>query len=406
MRLCILGNAQNSHVIRWAEFFSSRGHEVTIVSARPHELPGIQVYAPKLPFEDFLRRREIYDQNRAPNFAVYLSYILLALTVRRTVRRLSPDIVMAMTLETNGILAMIAGHHPTALYHLGNKALSVMSETSLVMRLLVKAMLRFSDMLHTGDSAGAARLRQLGAPADKIFINPWGVDLKQLHAEAGVAEVQEHLGASGKKLFACIRAFMPEYDIATFLRAIPDIVYAYPDTAYAVIGDGPERDKLTKLAEELDIRDYVTFVGYVPYDTLPAYTLAADFYVDPINFRLPVGRTWWGHRMRCSMDGIGYSITLMLGLASGCIPLVTRRAGLSDIFSEEQQRLLLWEPGNPTDLAQKAKGLLASHVDCQALRASLTQMAEERFDWQLNADRIEREYLDKIREHAGSVLEP
>jgi len=398
LKLCILGNAQNSHVIRWAEHFSSRGHEVSIVSARPHDIPGARVYAPKLPFEDFLRRREIYDQNRAPNFAVYLSYILVALTIRRTVRRLSPDLVMAMTLETNGVLSMIAGHHPTALYHLGNKALSIMSETSLVMRTLIKAMLRFADMLYTHDSAGVNRLLELGAAKEKIYVNPWGIEFDQLPAQARVDGLREQLGATGKKLFVCIRAFMPEYDLGTFLRAIPSIVKDRPDTRYILVGDGPQRSELSDLAAELGISDYVVFVGYAPFSMLSAYTSAADFYVDPINFRLPSGRSWWGHRMRCSLDGIGYSITLLLALATDCVPLVTRRSGLSDIFTEEEQRLLLWEPGDPTDLAEKAKGLLASEDYCETVRRRLAVLSRQRFDWLANAERIEREYLDKIQQ--------
>ena len=151
MKICILGNAQSPHIRRWAKFFTARGREVTIVSSRPGELDGVRIHVPNLPFEARLRRRQSFDEDRTPNFAVYLSYFILALTIRSVLKRLSPDIVMAMTMETNGVLSMISGHHPTALFPLGHKALSIASEKSLVVRLLVKAMIRFADMLSTLD---------------------------------------------------------------------------------------------------------------------------------------------------------------------------------------------------------------------------------------------------------------
>ncbi len=403
MKICILGNAQSPHIKRWATFFRGRGHKVSIISARPDEMDGVEVYVPKLPFDSLLRRTKTFDEDRSPHLAIYLSYIAIALRIRPLMRRIAPDILMAMTMETNGIISMIAGHHPTALFHLGPKALSLRSETSLLMRWLVKRMIRYCDMLYTSDSAGVARLQELGAHRDRIYVNPWGVDLDPADSRAEAEELRARLYAQRRKLFVTIRVLLPEYDVATSLRAIPEILSVHPDTGYVIVGDGPERAKLEDLAADLGIRDHVTFVGFVPYRMLPAYLLAADYYVDPVNYPLPSGRTWWGHRVKCSMDGLGYSITLLLALACGCIPLVTRRAGLSDIFSEEAQRLLLWEAGNPADLGEKARHLLPQDTRLETLKGEFTALAAERFDWERNARRVEQDYLEKMAELAAGA---
>lgn len=403
MRICILGNAQSPHIQRWALFFDRRGHQVLVVSARPGKIPGVRVHTPKLPFERWLRRDATFDEDRTPDSGVYASLIALALTVRRIVRRFDADLVMALTMETNGVLAMLAGRHPTALFHLGPKALSLKSETSLIVRLLVKAMIRFSDMLYTGDSAGVARLRELGAPSEKIYVNPWGIDRSKLADEAEAAELRERLGVGDARLFVCMRVFLPEYDVATYLRAVPLIAAKDSDARFVVVGDGPERERLRVLAEDLNIGDRVQFVGYVPYRALFTYARAADFYVDPLNFDLPQGRTWWGHRIRASMDGTGYSITLLIALASGCIPLVTLRAGLSDIFDERRRRQLLWDRGEPGDLAARAVELLADGEECASIRRELTELARERFDWERNARRAEQEFAQMVEAHQGAV---
>ena len=201
MKICILGNAQSPHIKRWARFFRGRGHKVSIISARPDEMDGVEVYVPKLPFDSLLRRSKTFDEDRSPHLAIYLSYVAIALRIRSLMRRIGPDILMAMTMETNGIISMIAGHHPTALFHLGPKALSLRSETSLLMRWLVKRMIRYCDMLYTGDSAGAARLQELGAHGDKIHVNPWGTDLDPADSKAEVEELRAPLDAPRKKLF-------------------------------------------------------------------------------------------------------------------------------------------------------------------------------------------------------------
>ncbi len=394
-----MGNAQSPHITRWAGFFHARAHEVTVISARPAAIPGVTVHTPRLPFDNLLRRKKSFDEDRTPNLAIHLSYVALALTIRRIVRRIAPDIIMAMTLETNGVLSLILRRHPTALYHLGCKALSIGSETSLVMRILVKAMIRFADMLYTGDSAGVARLEALGGAREKIFVNPWGVDLQQFSPARRSAELRDRMGGADKKLFVCIRVFLPEYDVQTFIRAIPQIVTEHSDARFVIVGDGPEGERLHGLADELAVGEFVTFVGYVPFPELPDYMASADFYVDPVNWRAPEGRTWWGHRMRCSMDGTGYSITLLMCLACGRVPLVTGRAGMTDVFDEDLAPLLLWQPGRPGDLAAKANYLLARPEECGRLQQVMLELAKDRFDWERNARQIEQDYIGQL---AGS----
>ncbi len=404
MKVCILGNAQSPHILRWAIFFRDRGHDVEIISARPAEVEGVVVYTPRLPFEKRLRRRRSFDEDRTPNFAVYLSYFIIGLRIRSLLRAMSPNIVMAMTMETNGIISMISGYHPTALFHLGHKALSVKAETSLVMRLLLKKMIRFSDMLYTGDSAGAQRLEELGAEPDRIYINPWGLDLDPSASVSRARTLREELGGdgagAGARVFVSIRVLLSEYDVATFVRAMPGILASDTDAVFVIVGDGPERGRLEALARELRVESHVKFTGFVPYETLPVYLQAADYYVDPVNYHPPRGRTWWGHRMRVSMDGLGYSMTLLLALACGCIPLVTRRGGLEDIFSDRVRECLLWEPGNPDELAAKAVRAMEAEDEMDDLRATFLKLAEERFNWETNATRVEREYLEVISRFA------
>jgi len=46
-----------------------------------------------------------------------------------------------------------------------------------------------------------------------------------------------------------------------------------------IIGDGPERERLEKMAHELGIADMVTFTGKVMHDELPPYYASCDVYI-------------------------------------------------------------------------------------------------------------------------------
>ena len=42
MHLCLLGDASSVHVRRWAAEMAARGHRVSLVTARPQDLPGVE----------------------------------------------------------------------------------------------------------------------------------------------------------------------------------------------------------------------------------------------------------------------------------------------------------------------------------------------------------------------------
>ena len=46
-----------------------------------------------------------------------------------------------------------------------------------------------------------------------------------------------------------------------------------------VVGDGPKREALEQLAEQLGVREYVRFEGAVPHAEVPKYMAAADIFL-------------------------------------------------------------------------------------------------------------------------------
>ena len=75
----------------------------------------------------------------------------------------------------------------------------------------------------------------------------------------------------------------PRKRVALFLEAASLCRSRWTDTAsrprWIVVGDGPELDRLEKLAHELGVDHDVVFAGFVPDEQLPQYYAAASCYV-------------------------------------------------------------------------------------------------------------------------------
>lgn len=65
------------------------------------------------------------------------------------------------------------------------------------------------------------------------------------------------------------------------IRALPNILEAFPDVKYLVIGRGDDQPRLAKLAQELGVSDRVVFAGFVPNEALVDHYRLADAYIMP-----------------------------------------------------------------------------------------------------------------------------
>ncbi|MFB6198667.1 MAG: glycosyltransferase, partial [Halobacteriaceae archaeon] len=68
-------------------------------------------------------------------------------------------------------------------------------------------------------------------------------------------------------------------NLPKLLRAFNRIHASHPEADLMLVGDGPERDRVESLAEELDLDDVVSFPGYVDNAELPEYYRRAAVFV-------------------------------------------------------------------------------------------------------------------------------
>ncbi|RLC89594.1 MAG: hypothetical protein DRI79_06465 [Chloroflexi bacterium] len=69
-----------------------------------------------------------------------------------------------------------------------------------------------------------------------------------------------------------------EKNVDLLLRAFARVAEQHPTARLTIVGDGPDREALARLAGELGLGESVRFTGFVPHEQLPALYRAADLF--------------------------------------------------------------------------------------------------------------------------------
>ncbi|SMD14802.1 glycosyltransferase family 4 protein [Lentzea albidocapillata] len=141
---------------------------------------------------------------------------------------------------------------------------------------------------------------------------PSGVDTEQYRPDpAAGAEMRRRYGLGDRPVIVCVSRLVPRKGQDVLIRALPLIQRSVPDAALLIVGGGPYRKTLEKMAA--GSRDIV-LTGSVPWEELPAHYNAGDVFAMPCRTR---GR---------GLDVEGLGIVYLEASAAG-LPVVAGRSG-------------------------------------------------------------------------------
>ncbi|HET9951927.1 MAG TPA: glycosyltransferase [Candidatus Eisenbacteria bacterium] len=259
MRILLLAHAPSVHTQRWMRALAARGHELRLLSVvtAPHAAAaGEPVGWPGAPWP-FLR----YASARA--------------AVRRALAEWRPDVTVAHFLPNYGFLAALAGASPFVLVAWGSDLLVNARRTPLH-EARARWVLRRAAMIHVDAENLGRAARELGAPAERVWTRPWGVDSAGL---APSAPWRERFERAGTLRLLWTRMLEPIYDAGTFLRALGRLRSAGVPFLATIAGDGPLRAGLEAEASSLGLAGSVRFLGLVDEARLRALYREHEVYV-------------------------------------------------------------------------------------------------------------------------------
>lgn len=143
-----------------------------------------------------------------------------------------------------------------------------------------------------------------------------------------------------------------------------------------IVGDGPEMQGLTTLAQDLGVSNWVTFSGWIPHSEVPSRLAAADILVFP------------------SIREFGGGVVLE-AMACGTVPIVVDYGGPGELVTEHTGfSIPLGDKDALIPAARDIVSKLLDEPDCLTKYAHAAELrVAELYTWKEKASQIERVYL-------------
>lgn len=199
-----------------------------------------------------------------------------------------------------------------------------------------------------------------GVPEKKSRVIYNAVDLAAYQDLPSREEIRARLGLAGRVVLTAAR-LTPWKGVNRLIAALPAWREAVPGTNLVIVGDGPERANLERLAHEVGVAEAVTFVGQVPHEWMPLYLRAADVFV-----------------LYSGYEGLPHVV--LEAMAAGVPVVASRKGGIPEVIEDGVTGLLV-EWGDETVLADTVERVLCDAALARRLGEAGRARVERDFGW-------------------------
>ena len=356
MRILYVAAMNSIHAVRWIEYFTRAGLDVHVVNVGTEDHDRIAGAA----YHDGLTRP-------GTEGSVIRQYLRAYRPFKRGMESLladvRPDIVHVHGISIYAYIVKRCGFRPVVATAWGSDVLVAPGE-SLKYRVIVRKALAAVDLLTCDAEHIKERMIEQGAARDAIEIVYFGTDLEQFNPAKRDQSLAEQLGFSPEtRLVVSLRALRPIYDVATLIRAIPEVVRAALPVGFVIVGDGSERPGLERLCTELGVQEYTRFVGRLSNADLQRYTASADIYVST------------------SLSDAGIAASTAEAMACSVPPVVSDFGDNGD-WIENGVTGYLFPLRDAAALGSRIIQLLGDPAEARAIGARARQVIARRNNWQ------------------------
>ncbi len=300
----------------------------------------------------------------------WIGGLLLLGDLRRVISEIKPDLIHAGPVQSTAFLAAAAGFSPLVTMSWGSDLLYE-AERSLLARWAAGYALQRTTVF-TGDClAVKAKAVELGFPAERCVLFPWGVDLQHF-SPAGGSELRQRLGWQDQVVLLSLRSWEPIYGVDLLVKAFAQAAGQEPRLRLLLLGDGSQAERIRRMVQEHGLSERVHWGGQVNNLDLPEYYRAADVYLS-------------------ASRSDGSSVSLMEALACGRPALVSDISGNREWITPGVQGWL-FPDGDANALAEGLLRAVACRAQWPQMGQAARRLAEQRADWSKNARLLEQAY--------------
>jgi phosphatidylinositol alpha-mannosyltransferase len=235
----------------------------------------------------------------------------------------------------------------------------------------LKSVMKYIHIYTAVSESGAEYVA--GLTDEPITIIPNGIDLAKYKKVAAKKKTR-----SRQKTILFIGRLERRKGVKYLLRAYGQLADDTPDTKLIIVGDGPERERLELMAEDLKLPN-VSFLGHVSEDLKLELLAEADLLCSPAVF------------------GESFGIVLLEGMATGTVCVAGNNSGYVDVM-QGLGAISIVNPDDTEEFARRMNVLLQE----TALRSLWQKWAAgyvKQFSNDNIVDRYEELYQEVLQSH-------
>ncbi|MBM3691459.1 MAG: glycosyltransferase family 4 protein [Actinobacteria bacterium] len=166
-----------------------------------------------------------------------------------------------------------------------------------------------------------ARLIQLSPAVDSNRYTPFNKSQREM--------IREKFNLSNNTVLLGVSRLMPRKGFDSVIRSMPALMSEFPNIKFVVVGGGPDRNRLMKLAKRNRVYDAVQFIGSVPHNDLPEIYNLADVFVMPCRTRF------------AGLDVEGFGIVYLEAAACGVAVIAGKSGGAPEAVIDSESGLVV-----------------------------------------------------------------
>lgn len=261
-----------------------------------------------------------------------------------------------------------------------------------------RLLLRLADVIvstcpHFTDVAARyvpqSKIRSIPEGVTADFFTPGPADRSEL-------DVLNSLDPDANVLLS-VNMIKPVKGMQYVIQALPNVLEAYPDAHYVIVGDGSWKTTLEELAEERGVREHLHFAGAIfNEEVVRKYLRAADVALIP-------------------SSGESTSISTLEAMATGCPVVATPVGGISDLLGDNKRGRVAelfphgsYSRAGPKTLSPEKIQLLANQVkwvltnpdEADQIARKGREYVLDNYAWPVIVDQLEEVYAELVDIHS------
>ena len=384
---------QGIYIKHLSKALSDRGHQVSVLSGPPYPELDESVELIKIPSLGLFE-----TQNRMSSFGLNLLFRPLDLyewltvmtggfpepytfgkRVLKYIKHNKSDFEIILDnqslsgslLRIQEILPLVVTiHHPITKDH----KLEMQNATNWKEKLSSKRWHNFLPM----QKRVAPKLKKIicvSKPSKKDVVEEFHVDPNRIEVILNGIDINTFSPSSfdkreENKIITTASADIPLKGLKYLVKALPKILHSFPKTTLTVIGKSPNNSEVSKLIEELNLSNVITFRSGISEKEIVDLYHSSELAVIPSLY-----------------EGFGFGA----GEAMACgVPLIsTHSGGLEEVVGDAALKIM---PSSAEEIEKAVIKLFNNPEDMRKLSTKGRQRMEEIFDWKIAASSYESSF--------------